>query len=129
MSNTGGTSIEEFRSVLEKHHADFIFALPAQDECAHVRFIGTFNDKPVIWDATIMTLAYYNTLAANAGRETSGSQFIDIGQASGDTRTIEIGLELDRIDEQAVLKTIIMIRKYKRLHTGRHEFGYTSLLR
>ena len=36
---------------------------------------------------------------------------------------IRIGLQLERIDPQVILKTIIMVRKYRRLRTGRHEFS------
>jgi hypothetical protein len=38
-------------------------------------------------------------------------------------RSITIGLNVTAIDPPVLLKTTIMIRKYKRLHAGRHEFG------
>jgi hypothetical protein len=38
-------------------------------------------------------------------------------------RKIEIGLNLPKIDETTILKTIIMVRQYKRLSHGRHDYG------
>ena len=38
-------------------------------------------------------------------------------------RSITIGLNVAAIDPPVLLKTTIMIRKYKRLRVGRHEFG------
>ena len=121
--------IDAFRAELQQQHADFVHVEPPRDSCAHIRFIGVFDRQAVIWDATVMRLDHYNRLAAHRGEAGSTQQFIEIGARQGDMRTIDIGLELERIDTGALLKTIIMVRKYKRLHPGRHEFGYRSLVR
>ncbi|MGB5259961.1 MAG: hypothetical protein WBO34_05490 [Gammaproteobacteria bacterium] len=129
MNDRASSAMESFRDTLEQGGTGFIYTAPARDDCVHIRFIGNFADRPVIWDATIMTLEYWHTTGGHDQHFHRDSQFIEIDAGAGDLRTIRIGLQLERIDEQAILKTLIMIRKYKRLHIGRHEFSYTSLLR
>ncbi len=36
---------------------------------------------------------------------------------------IEIGLPVERIDVPTINKTVVMIRQYKKLSLGRHDFG------
>ena len=129
MNDRTKTPLELFRDTLERNSAGFLYTAPAQENCAQIRFTGSFEGRPVIWDATIMTLDHCNAIGGGNERAHPDSQFIEIDEGDGDLRKIRIGLQLERIDEQAILKTIIMIRKYKHLHTGRHEFGYTSLVR
>lgn len=129
MKDTTLTGIDGFREELKLHNTGFVHTAPPQDECAHIRFIGTFDNKPVIWNATIMTNAHYSATVAAGEHEKTVKQFIDIGYSGGDVRDIEVCLDLNRIDEQVLLKTIIMVRKYKLLHTGRHNFGYSSRAR
>ncbi len=92
------------------------------DDHVHIRFTGPFRGRQVTWDARIVTLAH----AARSRPASSTAelrQFIEVGQDNGDTRQLGIGLNVDRIDEPAILKTIIMIRQYRRLREGRHEYG------
>ena len=121
--------VDTFRTVLLQQHVDFLHVEQPRNSCARIRFIGVFDRQAVIWNATVMTLEHYNQCAARRGEAGSRQQFIDIGERQGDLPTIDVGLELERIDTQVLHKTIIMIRKYKRLHTGRHEFGNRSLVR
>jgi len=116
-------SIEAFRKALADSGQDFVYTGEPANGCTSIRFLGTFEGAAVVWDATIMTLAFYNARQALNNSPATLRQFIDIAPAGNILRSIEIGLELDRIDTPALLKTIIMIRKYRRLHTGRHEFG------
>ena len=127
--NSPDPDLDTFRTALQQQQVDFVHVELPRDSCAHIRFIGVFDKQAVIWDATVMTLDHYNRSAAPHGEADSSQQFIEIGARQGDMRTIDVGLELERIDTQVLHKTIIMIRKYKRLHTGRHEFGYRSLVR
>ena len=116
-------TIAEFRAAVARSAQDFIYTgVPAED-CAEIRFLGTFQGKEVIWHATILTLACHNTRQAQENKPVTQRQFIDIAPTGNALRRIVIGLELEHIDIPALLKTIIMVRKYKRLHTGRHEFG------
>ena len=92
------------------------------DDHVHIRFTGPFRGRQVTWDARIVTLAH----AARSRPASSTAelrQFIEVGRDNGGTRQLRIGLNVDRIDEPAILKTIIMIRQYKRLQEGRHEYG------
>lgn len=129
MNDSAKTALESFRDTLEPNGTGFTYTAPAQENCAQIRFIGSFEGRPVIWDATIVTLDHRHATGGGNERAHPDSQHIEIDEGEGDIRKIRIGLHLDRIDEQTILKTIIMIRKYKHLHTGRHEFGYTSLVR
>ena len=92
----------------------------------HIQFTGVFQQQPVVWDAVIQTLNTYfdHTLAAKLepGQCVQLRQFIEIKSAVTDLQ-IQIGLNLDEIDDAAIKRSIIMIRKYKRLHVGRHEYG------
>ena len=43
--------------------------------------------------------------------------------APGGALALTVGLNLAVIDEPAIRKTLIMVRNYKRLGFGRHEWG------
>jgi hypothetical protein len=97
---------------------------PTVNGHAHFRFIGKFEGKPTIWDAHLYTLAYYvDEVAELSQAGTQIRQFIQVGETSEMGRKIEIGLNLPKIDESTILKTIIMVRQYKRLSHGRHDYG------
>jgi hypothetical protein len=89
---------------------------PVGGSRVRVDFAGRFVGHPVIWRATIVAL----------GREAT-KQYIDVQTIGGlrqseDLLPVEIGLPLNTIDEPDVLKTIIMMRQYKKLGPGKHEF-------
>jgi hypothetical protein len=96
----------------------FVVDAQPSDQCWHVRFEGRFEEQPVVWYAQIETLAHF---AQRSGSQRV-RQFIDI-QLEAERHQVQIGLNLPRIDNAGVMRTIIMIRKYKRLHAGRHEYG------
>lgn len=81
---------------------------------ARLRFIGRYQDREVVWDAELIALT------ADGG---TAAQFLDIGEPGARGIPIRIGLGVPCIDRPTLLKTIIMVRNYKRLHPGRHEFG------
>jgi hypothetical protein len=116
-------SVEGFRRALSASGQDFICTREPSDGCAGIRFLGEFQGLELVWDATIMTLAFYNRRRGHDGRPAVHRQFIDIAPSGTPLRRIDIGLELEKIDTTTLLKTIIMVRKYKRLRAGRHEFG------
>jgi hypothetical protein len=99
---------------------------PAQDDHVHIRFQGPFQGKEVTWDARIVTLEHEHRARQSLRRPASYRelrQFIDVGESDNGIRMLRIGLNIERIDESVILKTIIMVRQYKRLREGRHEFG------
>ena len=123
MTDACPTDLTGFRQLLQRQAADYLHVDPPQDARAHIRFVGTFEREPVIWDATVMALACQDAGPAQGAAAGKSCQFIDIGDRLDDMRRLDVGLDLDRIDEPALIKTIIMIRKYRRLRRGRHEFG------
>jgi hypothetical protein len=112
-----------FEQQLAKHQQKFELVTPLGETCCQFRFSGPFLGELIVWDATLQTLSYY--LSNHAPLQRSARQFIEVGDVGEHGRRIRIGLNLSRIDEPVVLKTLIMIRQYKRLAMGRHEFGET----
>jgi len=98
------------------------------NQYTHFRFSGKFLQQPVIWDAHLYTLAYYMNEVLRTSRPHRARQFIDVGELSTSGRIIRIALNLPVIDEPAIIKTMIMIRQYKRLASGRYEYGETIKL-
>lgn len=87
---------------------------------AHIAFDGSFDERDIRWDAHLMTLEHYNRLHPDTPAD---GRFIEIDAVSDDCANLTVCLDVRRIDHPTILKTIIMIRKYRRLRTGRHEFG------
>ena len=123
MTDTAPGRLQQFHRELEDSGRDYIHVAPPQPGCAQIRFTGPFEGRTVLWDASVMTLAHYRELASATGTTPILRQFIEVGPEQGQLRTLLIGLNVARIDTPVLLKTIIMIRKYKRLHRGRHEYG------
>lgn len=96
------------------------------EQSVRLTFNGVFGGREVVWDARIKTLStcYLQQTAAMTGNKQVQKlrQFIDIKFCNGEYQ-VNIGLNLTQIDEPAIKRTIIMMRKYKRLHLGRHEYG------
>jgi hypothetical protein len=84
---------------------------------AEFRFIGPFGGHSVIWNARLSVLPPSPEGAAPP------RQFIEVTPRDSLNYDLNIGLAVSRIDTAAILKTIVMIRQYKRLRPGRHEFG------
>lgn len=84
-----------------------------------MRFRGRFQDREVVWDATFTTLRRYLERSAAP----SARPFIEINRAADGALRLEVGLDLPEFDRPAIAKTVIMIRNYKRLRLGRHEWG------
>lgn len=72
-----------------------------------------------MWDALILALD-------PAGES---PQFIEVGEAGRTGRLLTVGLKVPKLDAAALLKTTVMIRNYKRLRRGRHEFAVPVALR
>ncbi|GAB6041711.1 hypothetical protein [Endothiovibrio diazotrophicus] len=81
---------------------------------ATFRFRGRWRGAEVTWEATVI---------AQAGEEPLRPNFIEIPDGEFDPWPIRIGLDVAAVDHPTVLKAIIMVRNYKRLAVGRHEYG------
>jgi len=116
---------ESLRKRLKATGRSFETDGPLGGECARIRFLGTLRRQEVLWQATLMTLAHHYRRLSPADREQGVRQFIDVEPVRDGQAHISIGLNLSRIDETAVRKTLIMVRQWKRLGPGRHEYGAT----
>lgn len=80
-----------------------------------LRFRGPYAGHEVVWDAHFMTRAHYGSGTTR--------NFIDIGAEGPDGRHLLVVLDVDCFDTPTLSKAIIMVRQYRRLRPGRHEFG------
>lgn len=109
---------------------DYVMGGQPHDQRAHVRFTGTFHGQLVVWDCEFVTLASEAAgRAAGVTDLTAVRNFIEIAEAGPHGVPLRVGLDVARIDRPATEKMIVMIRNYKNLHYGRHEYGepYTSV--
>lgn len=95
---------------------------------ATFQFKGHLYRKPVIWQCTLQTLDHhYQSLVASkkvsAAENIVLKKFIYISEEQSAAPKIHIGLDVDKIDEATIRKTIIMVNNYKKLHAGLHEYG------
>lgn len=89
---------------------------------ARFTFEGKFNQQTVTWHAYLCTCKNYTL--KNKPENNSVRQFIDIRpHQTNNHYYLKICLDLEKITQAEILKTTIMIRLYKNLALGRHEFG------
>jgi len=101
---------------------DYTIKSTSNDE-TRLLFQGPFNGQTVKWQTHLMTCKYYKLLN-NITNEKKIKQFINISPTSKVNHfEIMICLNIDQITKADILKTIIMIRQYKNLAIGTHEFG------
>lgn len=118
LNTTGARPIEVLRRQLAESGSDYLLVAEDPERCrVDIRFLGPFQEKEVIWNARL--LAFCGSADELAGRK----QFIEVTPRDTFDYDLRIGLAVPEIDNATILKAIIMIRKYKRLHIGYHEFG------
>lgn len=103
------SELDALAAELRRSGAEYRLSQPPGETEARFEFIGRFDGAPVIWEVRLLALGVDE-------RE----QFIDIEPGGGMRRRVSVGLALARIDPPAILKTVIMVRNYKRLRAGRH---------
>lgn len=118
----------DLEQLLDKSGKPYLALSKLGGQHIHIRFTGKFMNIPVIWNARIHTLVYHaqqlqQEPLPSADKPRTIRQFIMVGEEQGNFRELTVGLAVNRIDEPTILKTIIMIRNYKRLRFGLHEFG------
>jgi hypothetical protein len=95
-------------------------------QAVQLRFTGPFNGREVVWDCSFVTCAHQAESCSpqvDIASTTTQPCFIDIGQPGDRGVPLVVCLDLPGIDIPSIRKMIIMIRHYKRLRRGRHEFG------
>lgn len=87
---------------------------------AHIYFEGQFKGKKVTWNTQIFTIQEFMKTENSA---TNGKQIIDIQPAEANILKLTVALNVQKISEPEIQKMMIMIRQYKNLALGRHQFG------
>jgi len=118
-------SIDEFRKVLSIQNTSYLLLTEIPANKVFVQFEGRFENKPVVWNACIRTVEDYSR---NHPVSEDPSQFIDI-KKEHNIYNLEIALNIYQIDQAVIERTIIMIRKYKKLKPGRHEYCVRSKIK
>lgn len=87
----------------------------------HIKFEGNFQGQMVIWDTHFFTLASYNSQKSTTKK--SSKQFIYIEPSETNIFKLTICLKIPEITEPSIQKMIIMVKQYKNLALGHHEYG------
>ena len=113
---------------------DYVALDPLGGAEARVDFPGTFQGRPVVWRARIIALRHPECPL----RPLPETQFMEITPAGTQGETpdgdgpmqydVAIGLWVAAVDRPTVLKTLVMMRKYRRLREGRIEFRPASMM-
>ena len=88
---------------------------------AHVTFNGTFLGKTVTWDTDFFTLKGFQD--KDDSIHENMKQFINIEPLSSETMKLTVVLKISEINNSSIQKMMIMIKQYKALTIGRHEYG------
>jgi hypothetical protein len=119
-----------FGRYLDDIGKDYLLLDQIGEQRVHLRFCGTFLGEPVVWNCEVLTLA-----ALQAERQRCHTvvtpalrNVIEVGEPGPQGVPLRVGLAVARIDGPAIMKMIIMIRNYKRLRRGRHEFGQNQVV-
>lgn len=116
------SNVNELRAQLKAQSKEYLLGSELPAVKVYLQVEGVFGGEPVVWNMCIRTIEEYSK---NHPISDDPQQFIIIEQKD-DVYHIEIGLNVKLIDRPVVERTIIMIRKYKRLSFGRHEYGARS---
>lgn len=90
---------------------------------AHFSFVGQFKNEEITWDATLLTLERYHAEQPHSSQAVQRSPFLEVGAQTTSSRALRVVLDVAQIDEPTILRSIIMVRQYKRLSLGHHDFG------
>lgn len=104
---------------------DYELLAPVTEHHAQIRFGGRFAGQKVQWQASILTLRHYQRIHAPTACELRPFIHIESVDCTTQEGIVTVALDVTCIDHATLLKTIIMLRQYKRLQLGRHEFGQT----
>ncbi len=85
-----------------------------------LRFSGPFEGREVRWNATLFTPAAW---AETHGETLPPKNIIEIGDKGEQGIQLNICLKVTAIDLPTIRKAVMMIRQYKRLQRGLHQYG------
>jgi hypothetical protein len=121
--------VKVFSDYLRESDQPFLILDEPGGQQVRVRFTGSFQGRDVVWDCHFTTLNVRrkdHTGSTERDQEQAPRNFIEIDEPGASGIPIRVGLDLPFIDMPAIRKMIIMVRNYKGLHRGRHEFGEQS---
>lgn len=123
-SDAQSGDVQRFSAFLAKSSLSCLVIEQAEGR-AELRFTGPLEGREVVWHCEFVTLdAELNRLAQEGSEAPKGLRnFIEVGELQPGGVPLRIGLALPRIDSAAIDKMILMIRLYKNLRCGRHEYG------
>ena len=116
------TDLTELHGKLTSQQKNYLLKGELPSLKTYLQFEGVFNNQVVVWNACVCTIEEY---AMDHEVLDDPKQFIDI-QVKGDVHLLRVGLNVSLIDHAMLERTIIMVRKYKRLQQGLHEYGLRS---
>lgn len=120
MPDHAANQVEQLRAALAAKGEDFALLSGLPDTWAHVQFIGRFEGREVAWDMRLYTLARYqqerDDLPAASAASLRGLMHIEL--VSESLCQLEVALKVAAIDASTILKTIVMMRNYRRLRVG-----------
>lgn len=88
-----------------------------------VHFDGPFEGGQVLWHATLLTPAAWASLY---GEKPPRGNIILVGEGIASAMELTLCLQVAKIDLPTIRKAITMVRQYKRLRRGRHEYGMSQ---
>lgn len=115
-NNARAEAVASLQQHLQREGIEYRLIEEPSEAEARFEFVGRFDGRPVIW------LTRLSALKAMSDDTGDRMQYIEIGHETDGRRELAVGLNLAHIDPPAILKTVIMIRNYKRLREGRHEW-------
>lgn len=117
-------NVQRFSAFLKKSGLYFWLVEQSGDR-AVLAFTGPFEGHEVVWRCEFVTLdAELRRLEQEHAQATQGLRnFIEIHEPVAEGVPLRVGLALPRIDTAAIEKMMLMIRLYKNLRRGRHEYG------
>ena len=119
-SDTG--EVDAFQHKLKLSGEDYLLESKTPAGKVHLQFEGELEGVAVVWHACVQTIKDYSK--SNL-LDDDPRQFIHIELNAG-LHKLNVALNLEQIDQPALERTIIMIRKYKKLSVGYHEYGARS---
>ena len=116
------SDVVELRRLLREQNQSYLLESELPAPKVYLKVEGIFDGETVVWNMCIRTIENY---AIDHNVADDPVQFIDI-KRKDNAYFVEIGLNVNDIDRAVIESAIIMIKNYKRLRIGRHEFGARS---
>jgi len=112
-------SKDKFRQLLIAEKSDYHLMEASNPQEIQFQFMGPFMGQEVIWHAHLMTLQEYN----QHNDLNLNSQQMDIEAIDPENYRIKIVLKLSQLNTASIIMCIKMVRQYKRLNLGRHNWN------